>query len=209
MHKCLLTAARSCQDLGLGVHWSAQHIFIFPALGRTIPILKVFAARNIHSPTSIRWHLRLVSTLSLLLQHLTHWKYVNELLKCNYRLMPINQTAPGKWTIPRSVFKTHGSRPYHKYIWITVTCLNSAVYLKLLRPLVGPNPTQSGADDVNTAGQVFLVANLACTGATLWISMQTCWYSSKGKLVQSLQKWDPNTHTCFSFEKTFLFLQLE
>lgn len=138
IHKRLLTAARSCQDLRLGVHWSAQHIFIFPALGWTIPILKVFerivqAARNIHSPTSIRRHLRLASTLSLLLQHLTQWKYVNELLKCNYRLMPINQTAPGKWTIPHSVFKIHGSRPYHKYIWITVTYLNSAVCLKLLR----------------------------------------------------------------------------
>lgn len=191
IHKCLLTAARSCQDLGLGVHWSAQHIFIFPALGRTIPILKVFerivhAARNIHSPTNIRRHLPLVSTLSLLLQHLTHWKYVNELRKYDYRLMPINQTAPGKWTIPHSVFKTHGSCPYPKYIWITVTYLDSAVYLKLLRPLVGPNPTQSGADGVNTAGQVFLVANLAYTGATLWISMQTRWYSSKGELVQSL-----------------------
>jgi len=41
----------------------------------------------------------------------------------------------------------------------------------------------TGVCEVNIAGQIFLVGNLACTDATLWISMQIRWYSSRGEVT--------------------------
>lgn len=165
---------------------------------------------------NVKWHLCLVSTLFLLLQHLTHCKCIIELLKCNYPLMPVNQTVPGKGTSPWSVFKIHGSCLCKQYGWIIVK------YLNLQRALAGPAPTHWGIDGfpleplsplpvchLNTAGQKFLVGNLAGTGATLWSSKQTLWDGSAGEVIQVLKKLDLNILTCFSLEKTFLILKLQ